>query len=91
MKFKALLTCGLVLAISGCAAGMIGVHQGNIDTYKILLAKLGPQDQDTADEAKEREMWARKLKISLDSLSEYKPKDAEEQRKRLEYTFDVQL
>lgn len=91
MKNKLLITCCLVLAISGCAAGMVGVHQGNIDVYTNLIVKLGPQDQDTAAETKERNMWAMKLKSSLDSLSEYKPKHAEEQRKHLEYTLDIQL
>lgn len=91
MKIRLLITCCLVLTLSSCAAGMIGVHQGNIDVYTNLIVKLGPQDQDTSTEAKEREMWAMKLKISLDSLSEYKPKEAEIKRKHLEYTLDIQL
>lgn len=91
MKFRLLITCWLVLTLSGCAAGMIGVHQGNIDVYTNLIVKLGSKDQNTHAEAKERDMWAMKLKSALDSLSEIKPKNAEEQRKHLEYTLDVQL
>lgn len=91
MKNKLLVTCCLVIVLTGCAAGMIGVHQGNIDVYTNLIVKLGPQDQDSASEAKDREMWVMKLKDSLDSLSEIRPKVAEEQRKQLEYTLDIKL
>jgi hypothetical protein len=91
MKNRLIITLFLAIGLSGCAAGMVGVHQGNIDAYTTLIVKLGPKEQDTANEAKEREMWAAELKKSLDALSEYQPQNAEEQRKKLEYTLDVEL
>lgn len=47
----------LILAITltaGCAAGMVGVHKGNIAAGEAGLYSLGPESEDTPDEAIKR-------------------------------------
>lgn len=66
----------LILAITlttGCVAGMVGVHKGNIAAGEAGLYSLGPENEDTSDEAIKRirfNAMIKEAKIKLHQIAE---------------------
>lgn len=77
MKGNILVSILLISSLAGCAAGMAGVHNGNIDVYTNLLVELGPEAEDTSDEARRRSIYLVKLNESLKGLEAINPSQAQ--------------
>ena len=73
MKHKLLISGLFVITLTGCAAGMVGVHKGNIAAGEAGLHSLGPESEDTPDEAVKRVRFnamIEEAKIKLQEIAE---------------------
>ncbi|GBL04929.1 hypothetical protein [Glaciecola sp. KUL10] len=77
----------LLFSLIGCAAGMRGVHTGNIEIYANLIQELGPVIDDTEDEARRRKLYWNSLEESLQGLKNYYPAEAEQWRITVQETL----
>jgi hypothetical protein len=53
-EMNKLLLVLITIMITGCAAGMVGVHKGNVAAGEAGLYSLGPESEDTSEEARKR-------------------------------------
>ena len=70
MKKLALI---LIVTLSGCSAGMVGVHKGNIAAAEAGLHALGPESEDTTEEAAKRVRFnamIEEAKIELNEIAQ---------------------
>jgi hypothetical protein len=92
LKMK--MVAGLIITISvlsGCAAGMAGVHRGNADVYTTLLVELGPKSEDTADEKRRRPIYMVKLIESIKALEKVSPNEGKIKRDYVEKLFNTKI
>ena len=87
MILKRLIYVLVFVAMTGCAAGMRGVHTGTIEANSTVIQKLGPISEDTDDEARRRELHWNNIENALSELAEYYPAEAEQWRKTVSDTL----
>jgi hypothetical protein len=91
MKSNVLVSFLLVSTLAGCAAGTAAVHDGNIDVYTNLLVELGPESEDTSDEARRRSIYLVKLNESLKELEALNPPQAQAKREAAERILGTKI
>lgn len=91
MKNKLLITALLAIYLSGCAAGMANVHRSNVDIYTNLLVELGPESEDTADEARRRGIYLEKLNESIKGLEKANPSEGQMKRESVERILGTKI
>lgn len=91
MKGNILVSFVLVSTLTGCAAGTAAVHNGDIDVYTNLLVELGPESEDTSDEARRRNIYLVKLNESLKGLEAINPSQAQTKREAAERILGTKI
>lgn len=80
MKNSKLLALGMFAVILfGCAAGMVGVHKGNIAAGEAGLHSLGPENEDTPEEARKRIRFNEMIEEAKSKLHEIAEKERNSQ------------
>jgi hypothetical protein len=65
-----IITIIAIVALSGCAAGQVGMYKGEIAANEGALFNLGPASEDNTEEARKRNIFENNIAEAKQKLNE---------------------
>ncbi|MCF2950496.1 hypothetical protein L0668_20475 [Paraglaciecola aquimarina] len=65
-----LLSVITIITLTGCSAGLANMYEGEISANQQALANLGPESEDTPDEARRRKIHEANIAEAKQKLGE---------------------